>query len=331
MGSDVQALIHSDWFFFGKFAMEMHQVRYFLAVARLLNFTRAAEDCHVAQPSLTRAIKQLEEEFGGELFRRERNLTHLSDLGHRMLPMMQQCYDSALTAKSLAQSIKSGAVAPLSIALSIAVNIALLISFLTELVRAMPGLELRFYRGNSVEVVELLKKGDVEVAIAGPLGGDWDRLDAWPLFTEPYLLVAAKTHRLAKQNGPVAAQEIAKEHWLSRTYCEHLKELSDFLEERNSQPKTQHKVGSDHDLAALLEANLGVGVAPRSSVQSDNVGWHDVEGLALTRTVSVYGVAGRQRSAAANTLIKMLRAADWSAHDGDHAKPTDDSSGRAKT
>ena len=51
--------------------MEMHQVRYFLAVARELNFTRAAESCHVAQPSLTRAIKQLEDEFGGELFRRD--------------------------------------------------------------------------------------------------------------------------------------------------------------------------------------------------------------------------------------------------------------------
>jgi Bacterial regulatory helix-turn-helix protein, lysR family len=49
----------------------------FLAVARLLNFTRAAEECNVAQPSLTRAIKQLEEEFGHELFRRERNLTRI--------------------------------------------------------------------------------------------------------------------------------------------------------------------------------------------------------------------------------------------------------------
>ena len=86
--------------------MEMHQVRYFLAVARELNFTRAAESCNVAQPSLTRAIKQLEDELGGELFRRERSLSHLTELGQRMLPMLRQCYDSALNAKSLAQSIK---------------------------------------------------------------------------------------------------------------------------------------------------------------------------------------------------------------------------------
>ena len=140
--------------------MEMHQVRYFLAVARLLNFTRAAEECHVAQPSLTRAIKQLEEELGGELFRRERNLTHLSELGHRMLPLMQQCFDSAQAAKQVATSIKKGAIAPLSIALPFTVNIEILLPFLKELVRAMPGLNLKFVRGSSGEVSEHLKKGE---------------------------------------------------------------------------------------------------------------------------------------------------------------------------
>ena len=61
--------------------MEMHQTRYFLAVCEALNFTRAAHHCNVAQPSLTRAIKKLEEELGGPLFRRERTRTHLTDLG----------------------------------------------------------------------------------------------------------------------------------------------------------------------------------------------------------------------------------------------------------
>ena len=59
--------------------MEMHQIRYFMAVAGELNFTRAAEKCNVAQPSLTRAIKLLEDEFGGSLFHRERGNTHLSE------------------------------------------------------------------------------------------------------------------------------------------------------------------------------------------------------------------------------------------------------------
>jgi DNA-binding transcriptional LysR family regulator len=70
--------------------MEMHQVRYFLAVADTLNFTRAAERCHVSQPALTRAIQQLEEEMGGLLLRRERKLTHLTDFGRLIEPHLRQ-------------------------------------------------------------------------------------------------------------------------------------------------------------------------------------------------------------------------------------------------
>ena len=64
----------------GRSAMEMHQVRYFLAVCETLNFTRAAERCNVSQPALTRGIKTLEDELGGPLFNRERNQTNLTEL-----------------------------------------------------------------------------------------------------------------------------------------------------------------------------------------------------------------------------------------------------------
>src|SRR5215510_11683324 len=87
--------------------MEMHQVRYFLATVSERNFTKAAETCNVTQPSLTRAIKQLEEELGGDLFRRERPHAQLTELGQRMYPLLKQCYESALGARSLASAIKS--------------------------------------------------------------------------------------------------------------------------------------------------------------------------------------------------------------------------------
>ena len=293
--------------------MEMHQVRYFLAVARELNFTRAAESCNVAQPSLTRAIKQLEDELGGELFRRERSLSHLTELGQRMLPMLRQCYDSALNAKSLAQSIKSGAVAPLAIALSVTVNIMLLIPFLSELMRVLPGLELRFYRGTNNEIAELLKKGEAEIGIGGALEGVWERLDSWQLFSEPYLLVVGSRHRLASLAEPVSPSELPAERLLCRTNCENVKEILQFLAAHGGQPRVKHDISTEPDLTALLENNFGIGIAPRSSVLSVNARRLKIEGLEITRTVFAYAVAGRQRSTAASTLIKMLRAADWHA------------------
>lgn len=292
--------------------MEMHQVRYFLAVARVLNFTRAAEECHVAQPSLTRAVKQLEEELGGELFRRERNFTHLTEFGQRMLPFLQQCFDSATAAKSLASSLKSGAVAPLALAISSGVTLSVLVPHLVELTRVFAGLEMRFLRGNPAMVAENLKMGDAEIAIAGPLGETWERLDAWKLFEEPYRLAVGNDHRFASETT-IPPAELAKERFLCRTYCESTAELSEFLKSHSVSHDISHKVVNEADLAALLEANLGYALVPQSSVQHcADVHLLDVDGLTLNRAVSVYAVAGRQRSAAANALIKSLRAADWS-------------------
>src|SRR3974377_857733 len=134
--------------------MEMHQVRYFLAVARTLNFTRAADECNVTQPSLTRAIKQLEGELGGDLFRRERPASQLTELGQRMLPLLQQCYESAGGARTLASSFRSGDIGALRLALSHTLDIALLIPFLAELKRSFQSPAFKLMRGRARENAE---------------------------------------------------------------------------------------------------------------------------------------------------------------------------------
>src|SRR4051794_11317364 len=163
-------------------AMEMHQVRYFLAVTRILNFTRAAEECNVAQPSLTRAIRQLEGELGGDLFRRERPAAQLTELGQRMLPLLKQCYESAQSARSVAASIKKGEVGALRLALSRSIDLRLVLPLIEELAKHFPGLELKFFRGTASDVIEFLKRGDAELGLAAITGEEWERLDAWPLF-----------------------------------------------------------------------------------------------------------------------------------------------------
>ncbi|TMI99825.1 MAG: LysR family transcriptional regulator [Alphaproteobacteria bacterium] len=75
--------------------MELHQIRYFLALCDELNFTRAAKRCRVAQSSLTRGIKALEVELGGALFHREHTNTQLSRLGQKVRPLLEQAYRHA--------------------------------------------------------------------------------------------------------------------------------------------------------------------------------------------------------------------------------------------
>ena len=83
--------------------MEMHQIRYFLAVCSERNFSRAAALCQVSQPSLTRAIKLLEAELGGALFRRNRGHSHLTELGELVRPNLQKVWDKSALAVEIAR------------------------------------------------------------------------------------------------------------------------------------------------------------------------------------------------------------------------------------
>jgi DNA-binding transcriptional LysR family regulator len=290
--------------------MEMHQVRYFLAVARTLNFTRAADECNVTQPSLTRAIKQLEMELGGDLFRRERPAAQLTELGQRMHPLLKQCYEAAAGARSLASAFKSGEVGALRIALTHSVDLSLLIPFLNQVKRQFNRLEFKFLRGTSAEVAEILKRGDAELGIAAELDDAWERLDTWPLFTEDFRLVLSRRHRLAQQHH-IDFEELRSEQLLSRSYCEHASRVGASLREHGLDVDHSHEISSERDLIELLDAGIGIAVMPDTSPIPQSLKRTTVDGLDARRTVHLYGVAGRERTAVASAVMRMLRGADW--------------------
>jgi DNA-binding transcriptional LysR family regulator len=291
--------------------MEMHQVRYFLAVARALNFTRAAEECHVAQPSLTRAIRQLEGELGGDLFRRERPQAQLTELGQRMLPLLKQCYDSAISARSLASAIKKGEVGSLRLAVAQTIDPSLVTPHVVELGKLFQGLELKILRGNGEEVLGYLKQGDVELGIAAEIGDEWERLDSWPLFTEDFHLLVNSMHEFAARPA-VSLEDLRQERLMIRTYGDSTEKLLDLLRAREFDVTRFHEVSADGDLLSLLEAGVGVALTPRSTQSPATLVRVTVADLELKRTISLYGVAGRQRTAVASAMMKMLRAYDWS-------------------
>ncbi len=291
--------------------MEMQQVRYFLAVARTRNFTRAAEECNVTQPSLTRAIKQLEAEFGGDLFRRERPAAQLTDLGERVYPMLKQCYESALDARSVATSVKSGEIGSLRLAMSHTVDLEILIPHLQELQRVFDRLDCRVLRGTGPEVEGLLKNGDAELGITSSSGEGWDRLDDWPLFSEPFVLLVHADHILASRES-VSLDELRDERLLMRTHCEQAEQFSPLLSAARIETEFSTRVCSERDLIALVAANQGIAIVPQSVAIPDTVRRLPLKDLDMTRLVHLYGVAGRQRTAAGTVILKLLRGSDWS-------------------
>jgi DNA-binding transcriptional LysR family regulator len=290
--------------------MEMHQVRYFLAVAQTLNFTRAAEECHVAQPSLTRAIKLLEAELGGDLFRRERPMAMLTPLGERMLPLLKQCYDSAQSARALAAMINDGEVGALRLAVSSSIDLGLILPHINELRKVFREVELKIQRGTGPQILEYLKSGDAELAVGTALGEAWDRLDSWTLFDECFDVVLSRSHRLGNEEV-IALDDLKPERFLLRSHCEKNGDLAEILRSNGLNADHRNEVSSDQDLLALLEANIGIGFLPRSVNTPPSLARTTIKGLELGRDVCLYGVAGRQRTPIAATFMKMLRAANW--------------------
>ena len=294
--------------------MELYQIRYFLAVSRTLNFTRAAEECHVSQPALTRAVQKLEQELGGALFRREGRRTHLTDLGRAMMPPLQQSLEAAELAKEQAESYGRGDIAPLRIGLSESVPLPIFMPLVEELSRAYPGLRLDLTRGDAEQVMTLLEEGAVEVALTAVDGETWSRIDGWPLYSEDVRLCVSRPDGLADRDA-VPVQDIGGMALISRRHCETNDVLVEHLKSLGVDVTVRHSLDRDTDFSSLIASGEGVGIVPRTTAAraGGELTVLPISGLDFQRTVSLFAVAGRRYSTAAAGLIRLARSADWAA------------------
>jgi DNA-binding transcriptional LysR family regulator len=166
-------------------------------------------------------------------------------------------------------------------------------------------------RGKADDVLNYLKTGEAELALGCNIDDAWDRLDVWPLFTENFQLLVGASHALASRPA-VEIDDIRQERLAVRNYCESTVQLIDLLRMRAFDVDHVHEMSAEADLIALLEAGFGVSFFPRSTMSPPTLTRIAVDGFDLSRRVCLYGVAGRQRTAVASALMKMLRAADWS-------------------
>jgi len=295
--------------------MEMHQIRYFLTVCKTLNFTRAAEECNVAQPSLTRAIKKLEAELGGDLFLRERARTHISELGRTMQPLLAKSYENVVTAKSRAEQYNKVEIAHLRLGLSHSIDARIVMSALNEISQALPDLDIHIIRGCAEDIEKHLEDGRIELAITANDEPGWSRIDHWPLFSEGFQVAMSARHQLAKQNS-IKLEQFVGERVLMRTHCEQEAAFIALLNEHQLSITHRHEIGSEGDQEILLSSGLGVGMIPNSiGLSSDNIVKLPLEDINVCRSLVLLAVAGRKYSEPAGLLIKLLRSADWTEYE----------------
>ena len=204
--------------------MELYQVRYFLAVCEALNFTRAAERCNVTQPTLTRGVKKLEDELGGQLFRREHKLTHLTDLGRLMRPHLEQSYSEAEAAKEKAQGFLSLETASLDLGVMCTIGPARVIGLIAALRRALPGVALYLREATPEDLREQLWSGALDVALLAQPEALPERFDGLALYSERYMVAFPPGHRFERMNS-ISLADVDQETYLRRLSCEYAEHI----------------------------------------------------------------------------------------------------------
>jgi DNA-binding transcriptional LysR family regulator len=291
--------------------MEMHQVRYFLAVAQELNFSRAAEKCNVSQPSLSRAIQQLEGELGGPLFHRERHLTHLTDLGEMVRPHLETVYEAAIKAKRLSQDLSQLKRVPLKLGIMSTISPDEIVDLIAALKMRHEGLELRLCDASAKELRERLLAGDLEVVIYALPAEELDeRAHVMPLFHEQMVIAIHRGHRLASGSAfPV--KELNGESYIHRMNCEFAGYADHILQEKGVTCTPTYWSERDDWTLAMVAAGLGFAFMPENAAKHPNVVALPVIEPEFWRKVNLVTVRGRPYSPGVGALVREAMRKKW--------------------
>jgi DNA-binding transcriptional LysR family regulator len=291
--------------------MEIHEIRYFLSVCRTLNFTRAAEQCHVTQPALTRAIQKLEDELGGLLFSRERRNTHLTELGQLMQPHLEEVMARTSAAKEQATRFLRLESAHLRLGVMCTVGPLRFVGFLNRFRADHPGIELTLTENVPGRLSEALLQGDLDVAVMAKPDGFDDRMRAEVLYPERFVVGCAVGHRFARRNA-VAMRDMDGEIYLQRINCEFRDVLREHCEDCGAQIVRSYRSEREDWIQTMVAAGMGVCFMPEYSATHPGVVTRPVQDPAVARAVSLVTVAGRRWSPPLAQFVQAIRQYQWS-------------------
>ena len=288
--------------------MEMHQIRYFVALAEELSFTRAALRCHVTQPALTKAIRLLEQELGGTLIRRERLNTHLTELGAVMRPYLVDIVQRAEAARIQAINLKVGAREQLRLGVMCTIAPNPLLRLVDALRNNHPDVDLELTDARAADLEQLLQSDKLDVAIYCRPDHSNERMHYLPVFRERMMIVLHPDHALAGRDS-LSIEDLGDDNYLNRINCEY----NESLEWKNRHVAWNKVVRSERDdwILAMIAAGMGFGFFPEYSVCHPGVVAKQIPGSLFTREVCIVTMRGRRFSAPVGAFVHEAMRNKW--------------------
>jgi LysR family hydrogen peroxide-inducible transcriptional activator len=248
--------------------MEMHQLRYMAAVARTRNFSRAAEECHVSQPSLSQQIQKLEDELGEPLFDRMKREAKLTPHGETFLPRAMKILEEVEAAKrevSDAQSLLRGMVR-----VGVLPTIApyLLPSVMATFTEKFPGLEIVVQEDTTARLLKLALACEIDFAVASRPICD-ERLEVRELFSEELLIALPPKHPLTRKRT-VSANDLKGQRLIvmQEGHCLGDQVLG-FCDRHGLHHGISFRSAQLETIQSLVQAGLGISLIPAMAAQRD--------------------------------------------------------------
>jgi DNA-binding transcriptional LysR family regulator len=289
----------------------MHQVRYFLAAAKALSFTRAAEVCHVSQPALTTAIKKLEAQLGSQLFHREGRQVALTEFGRRMQPHLGQILEQARAAETVAKDFRLLNQVPIRLGVMSTIGPMRLAVLLAAFEEQSPGVDTTVRDGAPEALAAQLDADELDMAILNPLDGLGDNYRAEPLYTERYVVLLPPEHPLRERNA-LALHDLSGQPYVDRLSCEMREMVMGVCDDRDVKLYARFRSEREDWVQAMVMANIGFAFMPEySATHPDSIRRPLIDPV-VERTISLITVPGRKHAPAVAAFIRTIRTYKWS-------------------
>jgi len=188
------------------------ELRYAVALARERHFGRAADACHVSQPTLSVAIRKLEEELGVRLFERRASQVALTDIGERIVAQAKRVLDEATAVREIARQGRDPLAAPLRLGTIYTIGPYLLPGLIRQLQKRAPKMQLLLSENFTLKLIEQVRNGDIDVAIMAlplpPCG-----LSVQAVYDEPFVVAVPRRHPWVRRRA-IASTDLANETML---------------------------------------------------------------------------------------------------------------------
>jgi LysR family transcriptional regulator, hydrogen peroxide-inducible genes activator len=255
-------------------AMTLTELKYIVAVARERHFGKAAEACFVSQPTLSVAVKKLEEELDVKLFERSANEVTVTPLGEAIVRQAQSVLEQAANIKDIAKRGKDPLAGPLKLGVIYTIAPYLLPDLVRQVITHSPQMPLMLQENFTVKLLEMLRSGEIDCAILAEPFPDTGLATAL-LYDEPFFAAVPTSHPLAAQDS-VSTEDLKKETMLllgsGHCFRDHVLEVCPEFARFSSDAEGIRKSFEGSSLETIkhmVAAGMGTTLVPRLSVPNE--------------------------------------------------------------